>query len=123
MLCESPTIYKREQESVDFMTSIPTTWDETKVLEAKVADYVLVARRNGENWYLGGMTDDTPRDFNIKLDFLKAGSYTMEIMKDGLNAEHHAQDYRREIIEVTKDSVIPIHMVSGGGWAARIMIK
>ena len=120
MLCESPTIYKREQESVDFMTSIPTTWDETKVLEAKVADYVLVARRNGENWYLGGMTDDTPRDFNIKLDFLKAGSYTMEIMKDGLNAEHHAQDYKREIVEVTKDSVIPIHMVSGGGWAAKI---
>ncbi|MGB5323302.1 glycoside hydrolase family 97 protein, partial [Lutimonas sp.] len=89
MLCESPTRYKKEQESVDFMTSIPTTWDETKVLEAKVADYVLVARRHGKNWYLGGMTDDSPRDFELKLDFLSAGTYTMEIMKDGVNAEHH----------------------------------
>ena len=86
MLCESPTRYKKEQESVDFMTSIPTTWDETRVLEAKVADYVLVARRHGKNWYLGGMTDDSPRDFELKLDFLSAGTYTMEIMKDGVNA-------------------------------------
>ncbi len=121
MLCESPTRYKKEQESVDFMTSIPTTWDETMVLEAKVADYVLVARRNGENWYMGGMTDDTPRDFKVKLDFLKAGTYTMEIMKDGLNAEHHAEDYKREEIEVDQNSIVPIHMVSGGGWTEMIM--
>jgi alpha-glucosidase len=120
MLCESPTRYKQEQESVDFMTSIPTTWDETKVIEAKVADYILLARRNGKNWYLGAMTDDTPRDMNVKLDFLGSGTYTMEIMKDGMNAAHHAQDYKREIIEVDKNSVIPIRMVSGGGWAAKI---
>ncbi len=123
MLCESPTRYKKEQESVDFMTSIPTTWDETKVLEVRVSDFVIVARRNGKNWYLGGMTDDSPRDFNVKLDFLDEGSYTMIIMKDGVNAEHHAQDYKRETIEVTRDSVIPIHMVSGGGWAASIIAK
>ena len=120
MLCESPSKYKQEQESVDFMTSIPTTWDETKVIEAKVADYVLLARRNGKNWYLGAMTDDTPRDMNIKLDFLGTGTFTMEIMKDGINAGHHAQDYKREIIEVDKNSIIPIHMASGGGWAAKI---
>ena len=120
MLCESPTRYKQEQESVDFMTSIPTTWDETRVIEAKVADYILLARRNGKNWYVGAMTDDTPRDMNLKLDFLGSGTYTMEIMKDGMNAAHHAQDYKKEIIEVDKNSVIPIHMVSGGGWAAKI---
>ena len=120
MLCESPTRYKQEQESVDFMTSIPTTWDETKVIEAKVADYILLARRNGKNWYVGAMTDDAARDMKIKLDFLGSGTYTMEIMKDGMNAEHHAQDYKKEIIEVDKNSVIPIHMVGGGGWAAKI---
>jgi len=120
MLCESPTRYKQEQESVDFMTSIPTTWDETKVIEAKVADYILLARRNGKNWYVGAMTDDAARDMKIKLDFLGSGTYTMEIMKDGMNAAHHAQDYKKEIIEVDKNSVIPIHMVGGGGWAAKI---
>ena len=123
MLCESPTRYKKEQESVDFMTSIPTTWDETRAIEAQVADYLLVARRKGKNWYLGGMTDDSPRDFELKLDFLSAGTYTMEIMKDGVNAAHHAQDYKREVIEVNQNTIIPVHMVSGGGWAARIMKK
>ena len=123
MLCESPTRYKKEQESVDFMTSIPTTWDETRAIEAQVADYLLVARRKGKNWYLGGMTDDSPRDFELKLDFLSAGTYTMEIMKDRVNAAHHAQDYKREVIEVNQNTIIPIHMVSGGGWAARIMKK
>ena len=83
MLCESPSRYRKEQESVDFITRIPTTWDETRVLEAKVADYVIVARRKGDTWYVGGMTDDTPRDFNLKLDFLETGSYTLELMKDG----------------------------------------
>ena len=123
MLCESPTRYKKEQESVDFMTSIPTIWDETRAIEAQVADYLLVARRKGKNWYLGGMTDDSPRDFELKLDFLSAGTYTMEIMKDGVNAAHHAQDYKREVIEVNQNTIIPVHMVSGGGWAARIMKK
>ncbi len=121
MLCESPTRYKKEQESVDFITSIPTTWDETHVIEAKVADYVLVAKRKANDWYLGGMTDDTPRDFELKLDFLGSGTFSMEIMKDGLNAAHHAEDYKKEVIEVNRNSIVPIHMVSGGGWAAKIM--
>ena len=123
MLCESPTRYKKEQESVDFITGIPTTWDETHVIEAKVADYVLVAKRKARNWYVGGMTDDTPRDFELKLDFLGSGSFSMEIMKDGLNADHHAEDYKRELIEVNQNSVVPVHMVSGGGWAAIIVEK
>jgi len=123
MLCESPTRYKKEQESVDFITNIPTTWDETLVLEAAVADYVLLARRKEKAWFLGGMTDDTSRDFQLKLDFLGEGNYVMEIMKDGKNAHNHAEDYKKEIIEVNRNSIVQIHMVSGGGWAARIMKK
>ena len=110
-------------QSIDFITSIPTTWDETLVLEAAVADYILLARRKGKAWFLGGMTDDTARDLQLKLDFLGEGNYTMEIMKDGKNAHNHAEDYKKEIIEVNQNSTVQIHMVSGGGWAARIMIE
>ncbi len=120
MLCESPSRYKMEQESVDFISGIPTTWDETLVIEASVADYILLARTKDKQWFVGGMTDDSPRDFNLKLDFLGAGTYTMELMKDGINAERHAEDYIKDQIQVDQHTVIPIHMVSGGGWAAKI---
>lgn len=120
MLCESPSRYKQEKESVDFMTRVPTTWDETKVLEAEIADYVVVARRKAKTWYLGGMTDDTARDFDIKLDFLSPGPHQMELFKDGINAEMHAEDYKREIIDVDQNSIIPVSMVSEGGWVAII---
>ena len=120
MLCESPSRYKKEQESVDFISGVPTTWDETVVIEASVADYVLLARKKDKQWFIGGMTDDTPRDFSLKLDFLGTGSYTMELMKDGINADRHAEDYVKEQIQVDQNSIIPIHLVSGGGWVARI---
>ncbi|MGI9531594.1 glycoside hydrolase family 97 protein [Lutimonas sp.] len=120
MLCESPTRYKKEQESVDFISSIPTIWDETLVIEAAVSDYILIARRKGDNWFIGGMTDNTPRNFELNLDFLAQGKYTMELMRDGKNAHNQAEDYKREVMEVNSTSMIPIQMVGGGGWAAKI---
>jgi len=118
MMCESPTVYLKEQETVDFITKIPTIWDETKVLEASVGDYIIVARRKGDNWYIGGMTDWTPRNFNVELSFLGEGNYSMEVMKDGINASRHAQDYKREMSDVDKNAKVQINMAPGGGWAA-----
>lgn len=120
MLCESPSRYKKEKESVDLITRIPTIWDETKVLEASISDYVIIARRKDQAWYIGAMTDDTARDFEIHLDFLSPGKHQMEFFKDGMNAEMHAEDYKREIIEVDQNSIIPVSMVSEGGWVAII---
>ena len=116
MLCESPSRYRQEQETVDFITAIPTTWDETYVLEAAVSDYIVVARRNGENWYMGAMTDDTGRDFELSLDFLDHGEYELELFKDGANAAAYAEDYKREVLKVNKDTKLQISLVSGGGW-------
>lgn len=123
MLCESPTVYKREQETVDFIKQIPTVWDETRVLDAKVADYIVVARRKGDRWYIGAMTDATPRELELDLSFLGPGPYSMEMMRDGVNADKHAEDYKRETIDVDSSSKVPIKMVSGGGWAAIITPK
>lgn len=123
MLCESPTIYYKEQETVDFITSIPTVWDETIVLEGAVADYIVIARRNGDTWYIGAMTDWTPRDFEIELSFLGEGAYTLKTFEDGINASRNAQDYKTTTQEVNPTSKLNLELSSGGGYSAIITKK
>ncbi|HBH24991.1 MAG TPA: alpha-glucosidase, partial [Cytophagales bacterium] len=123
MMCESPSIYYREQESVDFISKAPVTWDETIVLEGKVADYIIVARRKGDNWHIGAMTDWEARSFEIDLSFLPEGNYVMTVMQDGINADRNAEDYKKTTREVKPGDKINIKMASGGGWAARIELK
>jgi len=118
MMCDSPTLYKKEQETTNFITQIPTTWDETVVLEAAVSDYIVLARRKGGIWFLGAMTDWTARDFDIDLSFLSEGKYDIQIFRDGINTDRNAMDYKFEKDIVRKDSKIHISMCSGGGWAA-----
>ena len=123
MLCETPSRYYREQETVDFITQIPTTWDETTVLLGAVGDYIAVARRNGDRWFLGAMTDWDSRELELDLSFLGDGLFKMEVYKDGVNAGRFAEDYKMETLEVNKNSKIMVKMASGGGWAAIISRK
>lgn len=123
MLCESPSIYYKEQETVDFITKIPTVWDETIVLAGEIGNYILIARRNKDQWYLGAMTDWDERELNIDFSFLGDGDYNMEIFKDGINANRYAEDYQKENIVVNKNSKSSINLASGGGWAAIISKK
>jgi alpha-glucosidase len=118
MLCESPTIYYKEQETVDFITQIPTIWDETVVLEGAVSDYIIVARRNGDNWYLGAMTDWTGRDFELDFSFLGEGAFEMQSYEDGINASRNAQDYKTRSNTVDKNTKHKIKLSSGGGYSA-----
>jgi alpha-glucosidase len=123
MLCESPSSYYKEQETVDFIAKIPTTWDETIVLHGQIGDYIAVARRKGDKWYIGAMTDWTSRKLGLDLSFLKEGNFQMEVYQDGLNAERFAEDYKIEVIEVNQNSKITAEMSAGGGWAAVISIQ
>lgn len=120
MLCESPSRYYEEQETVDFITKIPTTWDETRVLHGKVGDYIAVARRKGDAWYIGAMTDWTARELEVDFSFLGEGEYEMETFRDGINAHRFAEDYSTGKRLVNSRSKLRISMVSGGGWAAVI---
>ena len=120
MLCESPSRYYEEQETVDFIVQIPTTWDETIVLHGSMGDYIALARRKGDNWYLGAMTDWTPRELELNLSFLKEGTFRMEVFKDGINADRFAEDYKLQTLEVNKNSKISVQMAAGGGWTAII---
>ncbi len=119
MLCDSPSHYLREPECLEFLSVVPTVWDETRVLDAKVGDWVVVARKHGDDWYLGAMTDWEPREFEIKLDFLGDGEYEAIIYEDGVNANRYASDFRLSKRIVRASDNLKIKMAAGGGLAAR----
>ena len=120
MLSDSPSNYMKEQECTDFIVKVPVVWDDIKVLAAKTGDYLLLARRSGSDWFVGGMTDWTARQLELDLSFLPAGEYAMEIFRDGMNADKHAQDYKHLKVNVRSGDKMNIEMAPGGGWVARI---
>jgi alpha-glucosidase len=120
MLSDNPTIYMREQECTNFITKVPTTFDETVPLDGKVAEFVALARRKGDTWFVGAMTNWTPRELTIDCSFLPAGNYEAEVFKDGMNADRDATDYKRELIKVKSGDKLKVQLYGGGGWVARI---
>ena len=120
MLSDNPTTYMREQECTDFITKVPTTFDETVPLDGKVGEYVAIARRKGDTWFVGAMTDWTPRSLTIDCSFLPAGNYEAEIFQDGVNADRDATDYKKVVRRVTSGDKLAIRLFPGGGWVARI---
>lgn len=120
MLCENPSLYLREPECMEFLSAVPSVWDETKVLDAKVGDYISVARRNGDNWYVGAMTDWDARDMMIDFSFLGKGRFTIDIYKDGINADQYATDFKLTSTTVTSKDKMTVKLAPGGGWAAMI---
>ena len=120
MLSDNPTIYMREQECTDFITSVPTTFDATVALDGKVGEYVALARRKGDTWFVGSMSNWSARDMTLDFSFLGDGDYQAVVFQDGINADRDATDYKKEIIKISKDSKLNIHLAPGGGWAARI---
>ncbi|WP_195663514.1 glycoside hydrolase family 97 protein [Bacteroides congonensis] len=123
MLCDSPSNYLREQESTDFIAEIPTVWDETIVLEGKMGEYVITARRKGDVWYVGGITDWNKREMIIDLSFLPDADYCMELFCDGINAHRKGSDYLKKMDSLPQNKTLLITMSPGGGFAAKIKKK
>jgi alpha-glucosidase len=120
MLADNPTAYKKEQESTDFIAKIPTVFDETVALDGKVAEYLAIARRKGNEWFVAAMTNWTSRELSLDLSFLGEGNYEADVFKDGVNADRDATDYKKEKRAVSKNEKLKINLAAGGGWAARI---
>ncbi len=120
MLADNPTNYMKEPECLSFLSKIPVTWDETKCITASISHYVTVARKHGNDWFLGSMTDFAPRSFDIPLNFLDEGKYSVTIFKDGINADHRAEDYASETFTVTSKSILNLKLAAGGGYVCRI---
>ena len=133
MLCDSPTHYEREPDYTRFVASIPTVWDETRVLQGEVGEYIVTARRKGNTWYVGGITNWTERDLEIDLSVLlkadadeppmpvcgMAAGNNLTIFSDGINAHRKGSDYN--VISFLSDSsALKIHLAPGGGFVACI---
>ena len=122
MLCDAPTNYEREQPCVDLITSIPDSFDETRIIQGKLGSHIVVARRNGSDWYIGGQTNWDGREVVLSLDFLRSGqTYQATIFMDGINANHHAEDYRTESRMLTSDDRLNLKMASGGGFIVKLI--
>lgn len=123
MMADNPTLYYRNDECTRFLTQVPQTWDETIALKAKVGEYVIVAKRKGEKWYIGGMTNNQQKErtFDIALDFLPE-SKTCKItsFEDGINANRQAMDYRKKEQTLKKGDILHVRMARNGGFAAVI---
>nr|WP_068891521.1 glycoside hydrolase family 97 protein [Pedobacter panaciterrae] len=124
MLADNPTLYYRNLDCTEFITSVPTTWDETKALEAKIGEVAVVAKRKKDKWFIGGITNGKEKERTVSLDFdflEKGKTYTMTYFEDGINAGRQAMDYRKKTVQVKSGDKIDIKMVRNGGWAAVIM--
>ena len=118
MLCDTPIHYEREKECTDFIASVPTVWDETVALDGKVGEYVIMARRSGDVWYIGGLTNWDARDVELDLNALGAGGWNVEMFADGVNVEKNAKDYK--VVRTQNTDKLKVRMASGGGFAARL---
>ena len=120
MLADSPSKYMKEQETTNFISQIPTVFDETTALDGKIGEYVVMARRKGSTWYIAAMTNWQPRDITIRLDMLSEGTHQAEIFADGVNADRDATDYAKTKKAISRGELLQLKLASGGGWSAII---
>ena len=114
MLCDSPSNYLREPECTAWIAAVPTVWDETVALAGEIGEYVVMARRKGDVWYVGALNNWEPRDLELDLSFLPAGT-KVQIVADGVNAHRAARDFKQAECQLDGKPV-KIHLAPGGGW-------
>lgn len=115
MLCDSPSNYRDEEECAKFIAEIPTVWDETIALDGKVGEYIITARRSGDRWYIGGITNWESREIEIDLSELDLKNQKGIEFRDGVNANKIAEDYVKNSI-VVDNNKYTAKMSKGGGF-------
>ncbi|MGH9447156.1 MAG: glycoside hydrolase family 97 C-terminal domain-containing protein, partial [Terriglobia bacterium] len=116
MLSDYPEIYDHSP-GMAFLDQVPTVWDKTLALNGDPGEYVTIARKKGDTWYLGSMTNWTPRTLEIPLDFLGPGTYQAQIFADGPNAATNAKSLKITKQRVTLDGHLTARLAPGGGLA------
>ncbi|RYU91184.1 glycoside hydrolase family 97 protein [Mucilaginibacter terrigena] len=114
MVCDYPDAYTG-QPGFEFLKEVPTTWDETRVLDAKASEYIAIARRKGSNWYIGAITNHSSRKLNTTLDFLGDETYMAEIYSDAPDADKDANHLVKEVKQVNKQTTLNMLLAPGGG--------
>ena len=116
MLCDGPAHYEADPACADFIYRVPTVWDETRVLDGRIGDYIVTARRKGDTWYIGALTDWNARDLVVDLWALGLPEASVEAWEDGPDADSKATDWQKRTVSASGE--IKIHLAPGGGWAA-----
>jgi alpha-glucosidase len=122
MVCDYPAAYEG-QPGFDFVRTVPTVWDETKVLNASVGEYITIARRKGNDWFIGAITGSKARDITAQLNFLDEGQYEAIIYTDAGEQSGNPNDLNRQTRSVKKGDTISLHLASGGGSALHVRKK
>ncbi len=121
MLMDNPCRYDEWPDCRDFIASVPVNWDDTRVLAAEAGQYIVMAKRRGDKWFIGGITNDKGRELDVTLDFLPDDAeFEMISFVDGVNAGTMAMDYLQKKSVVNKGTKLHIRMVGNGGFAAAI---
>lgn len=123
MLCDNPSNYMAEPECTEYIADVPEVWDETVALDGKVGEYIAIARRSGDKWYVGVLGNWDERDLELKLDFLPEGNYGMTVFRDGVNANKAARDYKKVSCPLPEDRTLKVHLAQGGGYVAIIAAR
>lgn len=118
MLCDNPSNYMAEPECLEFLSAVPTVWDTSIVLSARMTEYLSMARKKDGDWYIGCMTNWEPREMEIDFSFLGPGKHEIEIWRDGMNADRYASDYQKEVMKISSGVKLKVKLAPGGGWAA-----
>ena len=116
MLCDSPTAYEKEPETLDYIVRFPTRFDQTLIPAGEIGRYIVTARRAGDRWYLGALTNWDAREVEVKLDFLGDGRWKARIFRDGVNADRYGEDYLLEERTVTAADSLAMAMAPGPIW-------
>ena len=123
MLADSPTNYEADETYTQYIASLPVEFDKTIVPQGEMGKYIVTARQKGSDWYIGGQTNWDERDIQLAFNFLPEGTYEAKILKDGINANHDAEDYAITSQDINKDSKLDIHLASGGGFVIKLIKK
>lgn len=115
MLADAPTNYEADPTSLSFLSEVPVSWDKTTPLDGKIGEYVVIARKKEDVWYVGAMTNWNARDITIDLSFMD-GAYDATFFEDGINADRNAIDYETITQQVSSEDKLKIHLAPGGGW-------
>lgn len=120
MLCDAPTAYLQEPECTAFIAKVPTVWDETRILDGRVGQFVVSAKRKGDTWYIGTFTDWNARTIELNLKDLGITSGTVTMFVDGSNAHRKGVDYQKKTMSVPNDGKLTLELAPGGGAAVVI---
>jgi alpha-glucosidase len=119
MISDHPSAYEG-QPTFDFIRSVPATWDETRALHGVPGEYITIARRSGEDWFLGSMSNWTSRTLDVSLDFLGAGRYDATVYADASDADRFPKKVVIDHRKVDAATVLEMSLAAGGGYAVRL---